>query len=120
MQHNIQYIPDSLKQDENLQDKKAKIDRIAREASVKLAHTMADAVRTGIQHVWNQRIDSMIDEIVKIAKHVTCPIEKNKFTDDAWLGAPEGLIPLYCIVQFASEIDKDKNSNFLQNDIIQK
>jgi hypothetical protein len=52
----------------------------------------------------------MIDEIIKIAKHITRQIEKNKNTDETWLGAPEGLTPFYCIVHFASELDMDKTS----------
>jgi histone H3/H4 len=70
-----------LEQENNLLDKKSNIERIAREATINLALTMTDAVHLEIQHMWNRRVDSVIDEIVKIAKHVTRQIEKNEFTD---------------------------------------
>jgi hypothetical protein len=38
-------IPEILEQEENLQDQKAKIDRIAKEATIQLAIAMAEAVR---------------------------------------------------------------------------
>jgi hypothetical protein len=108
-------IPEVLEQEENLQDQKAKIDRIAKEATIQLAIAMTEAVRMEIQHMWRLRVNTVIDEIIKIAKHITRQIEKNENTDETWLGAPEGLKPFYCIVHFASELDKDKTSNFLQN-----
>lgn len=112
-------IPDNLEKEENLQNQKSKIDRIAKEATVRLAIAMADAVRMEIQHLWNHRVNKIIDEIIKIAKHITRQISKNESTEDTWQGAPEGLKPFYCIVHFASEMDKDTTSNFLRNHIIE-
>jgi 5-hydroxyisourate hydrolase-like protein (transthyretin family) len=72
-----------------------------------------------IQHLWNQRVNNIMDEIIKIAKHITRQIGKNESTEDTWQGAPEGLKRFYCIVHFASEMDKDTTSNFLRNHIIE-
>jgi hypothetical protein len=108
-------IPEVLEQEENLQDQKAKIDRIAKEATIRLAIEMTDAVRMEIRHMWKLRINTMIDEIIKIAKHITREIDKNENADEAWMGALEGLKPFYCIFHLASELDKDKTSNFLQD-----
>jgi hypothetical protein len=62
--------PEVLEQEENMQDQKAKIDRIAKEATIQLAIAMTEAVRMEIQHMWRLRVNTMIDEIIKIAKHI--------------------------------------------------
>jgi hypothetical protein len=84
-------ISENLEQEETLQDQKSKIDRIAKEATIRLAIATKDAVRMEIQHMWKLQIDNMIYKIIKIAKRVTRQIDKNENADEAWIGAPEGL-----------------------------
>jgi hypothetical protein len=35
-----------------------------------------------IQHLWNHVVNNIIDEIIKIAKHITRQIGKNESTED--------------------------------------
>jgi hypothetical protein len=82
-------------------DQKAKIERIARKASIDLALAMEGGVCIEIQHMWNRRRDKIIDEIVTLAKYITAQISRNEKTEATWIVAPEALKPFYCIVHFA-------------------
>jgi hypothetical protein len=92
----------------------AKIERIARTESINRALAMEDGVRLEIQHMWNRRLEKIIEQTITLAKYITAQILRNEKTEERWNGAPGALKPFYCIVHFAGHLGKQKNDDFLR------
>jgi hypothetical protein len=107
-------IQEEHKNEEHMLDQNAKIERIARTASIHLDLATEDGVRMEIQHMWNGRLGKIIEQIITLAKYITALISRNEKTEEAWIREPEAMKPFYCIVHFSGNTGKQNNDDFLQ------